>query len=668
MRRALFVVLLLPFLFPLLASQPPAPPRPWVSSLQNPSALAVGANGQIFVAVVNDLHRSGTAAILRIEGDRPVPFAVGLDRPRAMAFHAGHLYVADRKRIVKVDGSGKIDSFLPALGLPVSTPHLDALTIDPESGTVYAAGAGGIYRITPKGMVVPVVELTETSPLREPKALLLDGQSHLLVAANGTKQLHRLKLADGTTEKIADNLAINGLAWDYFGRLFLSSTAQRGVYVISRPGDKPVLVAGQLGKIGALCLNADRSKLVVADPEQGTLLQLPNKVPGQELIEKPIALEPRVAFKDVKWAGWQPESASGKLVPLRPVVLTHAGDGSNRVFVGTQHGVVHVLPDDQAAKESQVFLDIQDRVTYHDATNEEGFLGLAFHPKFKANGEFFVFYTPKKPKNSNVLSRFRLRKDDPTKADPASEEILLRFTKPYWNHDGGTIVFGPDGYLYLTHGDGGLANDPYDNGQKLGSLLGKILRIDVDRKDPGLEYAIPKDNPFVGKEGVRPEIWAYGLRNVWRMAFDRETGDLWAADVGQNLYEEINIITKGGNYGWNRREGLHPFSKKGVGPRPDLIDPVWEYHHDLGKSITGGGVYRGKRLPEIEGRYLYADYVSGRIWALRYDSATFRTVANHPLKDHGMPIHSFGEDEKGEMYLLTASPTGQGIYRLERTK
>jgi glucose/arabinose dehydrogenase len=332
--------------------------------------------------------------------------------------------------------------------------------------------------------------------------------------------------------------------------------------------------------------------------------------------------------------------------------------------VATQQGVVHVFPNDPKATETQIVLDIEDRVKYSDRTNEEGFLGLAFHPKFPENGEVFVFYTPKKENNVNVVSRFRRSKTDPSKLDPASEEQILRFeNKLFWNHDGGTICFGPDGYLYIVHGDGGMANDPKDNGQNLGVLYGKILRIDIDRKDEGRNYAIPKDNPFVGQAGVRPEIWAYGLRNPWRMAFDRQTGQLWAADVGQNLYEEINIITKGGNYGWNRREAFHPFGPQGVGHNPKMIDPIWEYHHDVGKSITGGFIYRGSALPELNGYYLYGDYVTSKIWALKYDAKSGRVTENRPIPDPGKPILSFGEDERGEAYFLTVAANGKGIYR-----
>ncbi len=355
------------------------------------------------------------------------------------------------------------------------------------------------------------------------------------------------------------------------------------------------------------------------------------------------------------------------MVPFRPIVLTHANDNSNRVFVATQHGVIHVFPNDPKAGKTQIFLDIQERIPYDVKRIEEGFLGLAFHPNYKKTGEFFVFYTAKNAKQTNIVSRFRASKEDPNRADPASEEVLLRIERPYWNHDGGTLCFGPDGYLYIALGDGGSFNDPHKNGQNLKTYLAKILRIDVNRKEAGKNYAIPKDNPFANQAKALPEIWAYGLRNVWRMAFDRKTGKLWAADVGQNRYEEIDMIVKGGNYGWIIRECLHPFSDDGVGTRPNLIDPIWEYHHDFGKSITGGVVYRGRRLPELQGAYLYGDFITAKIWGLWYDEAKKRVVANRPIGDPNEPILSFGEDERGEVYFLAASVSGKGIFHFVKS-
>ncbi len=339
----------------------------------------------------------------------------------------------------------------------------------------------------------------------------------------------------------------------------------------------------------------------------------------------------------------------------RPILLTHAGDGSNRIFVPSQKGTIYVFPNDPSVEEPTVFLDISSRVVYEDKQNEKGFLGLAFHPKYRDNGEFFVYYTPTETKKPHTIavSRFRVSKDDPNRADADSEERLLEIEEPFWNHEGGTITFGPDGYLYIATGDGGLANDPYKNGQNLNTLLGKILRIDVDRRDGERAYAIPPDNPFVGQQDKAPEIYAYGLRNPWRIAFDRQTGTLWCGDVGQDLWEEIDLIEKGGNYGWNLREGVHKFGTRGSGPRADIIEPIWEYHHEIGKSITGGHVYRGKKLPQLFGCYLYADYVSGKLWALKYDEAKREVVANYTIRGNIMPIISFGEDEQGEAYYTT---------------
>lgn len=372
-----------------------------------------------------------------------------------------------------------------------------------------------------------------------------------------------------------------------------------------------------------------------------------------------------LAFTNVKWSGWEPTDDRGRPQALRPIALTNAGDGSNRVIMATQRGVLHAFDNHDKPQESKVILDHSAKVTYRDNKNEEGLLGLAFHPKFKDNGQFFLYYTSTEEPQLSVISRFTVGKDGV--ATSKSEEEIMRLKQPYWNHNGGTIAFGKDGYLYVALGDGGAGNDPHGNGQNLSTLLGSILRVDVDSSSPMRNYGIPKDNPFVGKKGARPEIYAYGFRNVWRLAFDRETGDLWAADVGQNLWEEINIVVKGGNYGWNLREGQHMFGKNGSSAREGLIEPVWEYDHNVGKSITGGYVYRGSKLPGLIGSYIYADYVTGKIWALKVDPKSGKAVSNHSIPTDKMPVISFGEDEQGEVYFMMVSANGRGIYRLEKT-
>lgn len=671
---------------PLLA----APlPKPLVSGLKNPESVVVGPDGKIFVTVIGEFGKDGDGAVMVIEDGKALPFAEGLDDPKGIAVFQRWLFVADKNRIWRIDEKGKADVYVPASAFPTPPIFLDDVAVDPESGILYVSnlgdlqGKGGaVYRIPPQAIpkgskgtarapmadkVSLVVDSKKLPAINIPKGLAMDGASFLLLVDSGTGALYRIKVADGSSEKLADGFGFaGGLVWDRFGRLFVSDHQTGKIYAIPRPGEKPVLMAEGFQTAPDIGLDASGENLLVPDMKAGTVTVLPIQIPGWEVEHSPLPLKTEVAFPNLKWAGWQPETDAGIPSALRPLLLTHAGDGSNRVFVGTEHGVIHVFPNDQQAAETKVFLDIQDRVSYNDKQNEEGFLGLAFHPKFKENGEFFVFYTTKKAKLTNVISRFKVSKDDPNKADPSSEEILLTIEKPYWNHDGGTLCFGPDGFLYFAHGDGGLGNDPHENGQKLSTLLGKISRIDVDHKEMGKNYAIPRDNPFVGVKDARPEIWAYGLRNVWRMAFDRKSGRLWSSDVGQNLFEEIDLIEKGGNFGWSFREALHPFGAKGVGPRKDLIEPIWEYNHDVGKSLTGGAVYRGKRLPELDGCYLYGDYVTMKIWALTYDDQKKRVVANRPIKDPGVPIMSFGEDEQGEAYFMTFTLTGKGIYRFTK--
>ncbi len=355
----------------------------------------------------------------------------------------------------------------------------------------------------------------------------------------------------------------------------------------------------------------------------------------------------------------------------RPIEVTGAGDGSGRLFIASQFGKIYFIDQaDTEVSEPALFMDIQDAVVYKDRENEEGFLGLAFHPKFSQNGYFFVYYTTTERPHVSILSRFQVSAADPNQGDPGSEVELMRIQQPFWNHNGGTLVFGPDGYLYVGLGDGGKANDPLQSGQDLSKLLGSILRIDVDKTSDQRAYGIPADNPLVGKRGVWPEIYAWGVRNIWRMSFDRETGLLWAADVGQNDWEEINLIRRGGNYGWSLREAAHSFTlggSKGSGPREDLIDPLVEYPHTdaWGKSVTGGAVYRGKKTPILNGYYLYGDYVSGFLWALKYDPDQKVVTENRPIKWQNLPVFTFGQTDDGEV-LMTTMTAGGRIYRFEQ--
>jgi quinoprotein glucose dehydrogenase len=338
-------------------------------------------------------------------------------------------------------------------------------------------------------------------------------------------------------------------------------------------------------------------------------------------------------------------------IPL-PVIFSNAGDGTNRIFVGSQLGVIHVFPNDQSVSETKIFLDIESNVK---CDGEEGLLGLAFHPDYRHNGEFFVYYSAAEVSPVSIIARFRVSRNDLDKAEANSEHEIMRIKQPHGDHNGGTLVFGPDGYLYVGLGDGGNADEPKRNGQNLKTLLGSILRIDIDRKENGNNYAIPKDNPFVGRDDARPEIWAYGLRNVWRMSFDRETGRLWAGDVGQDNWEEINVIVRGGNYGWSLREGNHPFGPNGSGPRSDLIEPIWEYDHTVGRSVTGGNVYRGNRIPALRGTYLFGDYITDKAWTLRYDERSGKVVTVDSIERiEDIPVITFGEDEEGEVYLADA--------------
>jgi glucose/arabinose dehydrogenase len=339
---------------------------------------------------------------------------------------------------------------------------------------------------------------------------------------------------------------------------------------------------------------------------------------------------------------------------VNPIQITNAGDGSGRLFVVEQRGRIRIVKDGELAETS--FLDIHDRVS---CCNERGLLSVAFPASFATSGSFYVNYTDLA--GDTVVARFQAPAGTPDIADPGSGKVLLTIPQPYSNHNGGQIAFSPhDGYLYVGMGDGGDAGDPQNNGQSPGSLLGKMLRIDVE--SGAAPYAVPPSNPFTQTAAYRGEIWAVGLRNPWRFSFDRDTGDLYIGDVGQYSWEEVDYqpaASAGGeNYGWRRMEGMHCFKPADCDPT-GLTLPVTEYGHGLGCAVTGGYVYRGQEADDLRGWYLYGDYCSGRIWGLKKNESGWQS---EELLRQPILISSFGEDEAGELYV--ADHRGGVVYQV----
>ena len=352
--------------------------------------------------------------------------------------------------------------------------------------------------------------------------------------------------------------------------------------------------------------------------------------------------------------------------------MEEAPDGSGRFFILEQDGRIVVVTDGTDGSAAQEFLNITNRHP-HTAV-EDGLLGLAFHPGFRTNRLFYIYYTQDKPRRS-VISELKV--GETGLGDLRSERIVMDVPQPFEDHKAGQMRFGRDGMLYIALGDGGHGNDPFNNAQNTASPLGKILRIDVDHRSTvtnagvrtTLGYAIPPDNPWVGEpdlyeNGVRKEVWAYGFRNPWRFAWDRETGDLWAGDVGQDTWEEVDLVIKGGNYGWCVREGDHHFKPGPEGAR--YINPVIEYPHDpkllpktkfpdmgIGMCVIGGFVYRGAKYPALRGVYLYADYVLGTLWGFRYRDG--KVVEHAVLLRQPKNVTTFAQDHDGELYVVAYS-------------
>ncbi|MBI5154773.1 PQQ-dependent sugar dehydrogenase [Candidatus Poribacteria bacterium] len=354
----------------------------------------------------------------------------------------------------------------------------------------------------------------------------------------------------------------------------------------------------------------------------------------------------------------------------QPVFLSSVPDDSNRLFVVEQDGIIRVFRNETDPATSDEFLNITNRVLN---VGEQGLLGLAFDPDYADTGsphagEFYVYYSVSGGSRRSRISRFANVTPSGNSVDPGTEEVLIEFAQPASNHNGGTVLFGPDDMLYLGLGDGGGANDQFGNGQNTTTLLGDFIRIDVrSAPDEGLAYHIPQDNPFFngGPAGTatRKEIYAWGVRNPYRFSFDMLTGLLYCADVGQDTYEEIDIIQSGNNYGWNIMEGLHCFSPETGCNQTGLTLPIVEYNHTQGNSVTGGYVYYGSRLPELYGNYVYGDFGSGRIWALRYDGSSV-SGPDILVSDSGLSISSFGQDSSGEVYIVSYDG---GIYRFVRS-
>ena len=337
-----------------------------------------------------------------------------------------------------------------------------------------------------------------------------------------------------------------------------------------------------------------------------------------------------------------------KIETNRPIQIVTNPLSNDQQLLVLQEGKVLMLSSNTSSEKCEVFLDLT-HLDLIDNAFEEGLLGLTFHPDYAQNGLFYLYYTLQNPKRSVLVER-KLLNFKKLKVDDTYSREVISIPQPYWNHNSGVPCFGPDGYLYLSTGDGGKANDPHDHSQNTFSLLGKVLRIDVDRRSGDLSYGIPPTNPFVAKPGYREEIWALGLRNPWRIHWDFKQGLLFCADVGQHLWEEVNLIEKGGNYGWNIREGNHPFpgNLNSINTQIETIPPIFEYGHDLGTSISGGCTYYGEKHPQLSGKYIFGDWGTGKTWALEINDEGQSITTDISFESNGQIINPLATFKKGK--------------------
>lgn len=364
------------------------------------------------------------------------------------------------------------------------------------------------------------------------------------------------------------------------------------------------------------------------------------------------------AFEISSAQPYQFVSAFPNLSFSQPLYVTHANDGTNRVFIVEKTGTIKVLPNDSNTTDSRNFLDISNKII---SGSERGLLGLAFHPNYTTNGYFYVNYT-RSGDGATIVSRFSRSSGDPNKADSLSELNLLTISQPYSNHNGGIVFFGLDGYLYIGMGDGGSGGDPGDRAQNVNELLGKVLRINVDSTSGGNNYSIPPTNPFA-QGGGRPEIFTIGMRNPWRISQDATTGLIWCADVGQDAWEEVDLLEVGKNYGWRCYEGNAPYNTSGCGPSTNYTFPIKVYQN-VGSdcSVTGGYVYRGQRRPELLGQYIYADYCSRKVWRLKYENG--QVTGDSLIASAPSSVYSFGTDQNNELYLCGSNGV---VYRFNKS-